>query len=143
VCGNGIREHGEECDGGPLCTASCHQYLSSCCQGAGACENAPVFSLLGYLHDYCAARLGGAAGVAGDVCGADGQCADIPLEPVHVCCQLAGSCTDTAGPAFNPVATTSQLYYFLYYCNGGAGLGSGPYIVVNASCGPGGLCTPQ
>jgi hypothetical protein len=143
ICGNGIRDHSEECDGGALCTADCHQGLSSCCQGSNACVGAPVFSLLGYLYQYCSAQLGGATPVAGSGCQADGQCADLPIEPVHLCCQYATGCSDNVPPASNPGSSIGQLYYFLYYCNGGAGLGSGPFEVVNATCGPNGTCIPQ
>jgi hypothetical protein len=137
VCGNGIRESGEECDGGALCSPTCHQNLASCCQGAGACTDAPVFSTLYYLSLYCSGQLGGSQPDAGLVCQPDGGCADLPVDPVPVCCQTPLGCGDGSA------ASTSQLYFFLYYCNQGAGLGSGPYMVVNATCGAAGLCVPQ
>lgn len=143
VCGNGVREHGEECDGGALCTADCRQSLQSCCQSANVCSEGPVFSLIYYLYGWCQGIFPDAQPVPGQVCGADGQCADLPIEPVHLCCQLATSCNDDVLGAHNPASSTSELYYFLYYCNGGAGLGTGPSMVVNASCGSGGTCVPE
>jgi cysteine-rich repeat protein len=36
VCGNGVVEAGEDCDGGPMCTASC-RFVASLC-GTGILE---------------------------------------------------------------------------------------------------------
>ncbi len=137
VCGNGIRESGEQCDGGPACTASCQQMLPSCCAQTGSCVSAPLFSLQYYLMQYCLAVSPGSMPVPGGMCLADGSCASRSVDPVPVCCQQASSCFDDT-----PAVSTGELWFDNYYCNGGIGIGAGPYIVVNGACGPGGICVP-
>jgi hypothetical protein len=137
VCGNGIRESGEQCDGGVGCTSDCRQGLFSCCQGAGQCIAAPVFSLQFYLFQYCGSFLGGSQPWAGQMCQPDGTCADAAIEPVPVCCQLdPTTCQQGSG-----VSSIAGLWYAQYGCLGGSGIGGGRYIVINGTCGDDGVCT--
>jgi hypothetical protein len=135
VCGNGIRESGEECDGGPACTG-CQQSLPSCCAQPTSCIDAPLFSLQFYLMNYCSVFSPGSTPVPGGLCTPDGTCASRPIDPVPVCCQQATACYDGTS------MSTADLWFFNYSCNSGAGIGMGPYIVVNATCGAGGTCVP-
>lgn len=137
TCGNGIRDTGEECDGGPACTTDCRQDLPSCCVQTHTCISAPLFSLIFNLMSYCAAMSPGSTALPGGVCASDGTCASQPVDPVPVCCQQAAACL--GGIA----SSTQQLWYAQYDCNLGAGIGNGPYIVVNAVCGADGLCVRQ
>jgi hypothetical protein len=132
VCGNGIREPGEQCDGGPLCTAACSQTLPSCCLFADHCTSAPTFSLAGYLATYCGIS-GGVTPIPGGLCADDGSCAPVGVAAVPTCCQLAGSCYDGSA------ASTDGLWRFLNYCTG-AYHGT---MHIGAGCGVDGVCQPQ
>lgn len=137
TCGNGIVEPGEDCDGGALCSPQCRQGTTSCCQGSGTCISAPSFSLQYYLLQYCMAVGSGSQPVPGAVCHADGTCGDEPIAPVPVCCQQASTCFQQSA------SSVVQLWYDQYYCNSGAGLGNGPYIIANATCGADGVCVHE
>jgi hypothetical protein len=134
TCGNGIREPGEECDGGALCTAECRQGMASCCQGAGQCIAAPAFSLQYYLMQYCS---GYGTPVAGQVCRVDGSCADEGIDPVPVCCQEETTCYQQSA------SSVAQLWYDQYYCLAGSGIGGPRHIVINGTCGGDGSCVPN
>jgi hypothetical protein len=137
VCGNGVRETGEQCDGGAGCTTDCHQGMFSCCQGAGQCIAAPVFSLQFYLFQWCGSFLPGSSPYAGYMCGDDGTCTDAPIDPIPICCQREGECYDEMR------STGSGTWYAQYNCLSGSGIGGGRHIVVNATCGANGTCVPQ
>jgi hypothetical protein len=133
ACGNGIREVGEQCDGGPACTEDCTQTIANCCAGAGVCLAAPPFSLAGVLWQYCGGALPGSTPVPGAVCQADGSCAVLPLDPIPVCCQGTGTCFEGAADS------TSALWAFHSSCQGALqGI-----TVPTASCSVSGACVPQ
>jgi hypothetical protein len=137
ICGNGIVEHGEQCDSGAGCSPDCHQGIFSCCQSENQCIAAPIFSLQFYLLQYCQSFAPGSTPRAGEVCGEDGACADHPIDPVPVCCQEDdGVCHDDI------VSTVAGVWFAQYYCLSGSGIGSGRYIVVNADCNHG-TCVPR
>jgi hypothetical protein len=77
VCGNGIVELGENCDGGPLCDESCRFAVPSCCRTATGCFDATTGSCPPELGE----RIGGA------VCEVSGQCAAQAIPPTELCCQ--------------------------------------------------------
>jgi hypothetical protein len=133
VCGNGVREPGEQCDGGPACTASCTQTIPNCCQSVGACIAAPGFSLHNDVMLYCSFQAPGSTVEAGAVCQADGSCAYLPINPIPMCCQFAGTCTQGAA------ASTADLWNFHNACQGG-NVGT---TVPTATCGTSGSCLPQ
>lgn len=70
---------------------------------------------------------------AGSVCQADGSCAVLPIAPIPMCCQLAGSCTQGAA------ASTADLWNFHNGCQGTM-FGT---TVPTATCGANGSCVPQ
>ena len=85
---------------------------------------------------YCSAVSYGSQPWVGQVCHDDGTCGDEAIEPVPVCCQ------QTATTCFQQSASpVAQVWYDQYYCLAGAGIGGGPYIVVNGTCGADGVCT--
>jgi hypothetical protein len=133
VCGNGLREPGEQCDGGALCTAGCVQTIPSCCLFVDHCAAAPTFSLAGNLAMYCGALSGGVTPIAGGLCAADRSCAPVAIATVPQCCQLTGSCYDGSA------SSTAGLWSFLNGCTG-AQLGT---VVIGSACGSDGLCHPQ
>jgi len=139
LCGNGVREYGEECDGGPLCTAECTQRVSSCCDTADACLDAPAYTLSTNLIRHCQSQAGlSSVPMSGLTCGPDGDCIDLPIEPTPVCCQLtATTCSD------HGVRTSLHELYIGYHdCSANAGLDSSK-VRLNAVCGAGGVCVPQ
>jgi hypothetical protein len=142
-CGNGVVELGEQCDGGPLCDASCQVNLPRCCAWTvvpGVCTDASDFS--------CTPEMGIA--VAGKVCvpvGAPcpvgaldctpGTCQALALATVTVCCQAAErSCTESAA------TDTAALAMALFDCPldpiGGVGNRK-----LGHRCGPRGRCVPD
>lgn len=133
VCGNGIREPGEQCDGGPACTSSCVQNVPNCCASVATCIAAPGFSLLNTLTNYCAFTAPGSTAVPGAICQPDGSCAVEPIGPGPVCCQETGSCFE------GTFASTEDLWNFHNLC---MGLPRGT-TVPTAVCDPGGACVPQ
>jgi hypothetical protein len=134
-CGNGVRELGEQCDGGPLCSSTCVQGMTSCCQGENQCLAAPAFSLLGYLYMYCGA-LPPPDPRAGALCSDTGECVDVTIDPVPTCCQTTPT-TCTQGEASSIVA----LWQSFYHCLQGSGDFSRSRF--NAICSPAGTCISQ
>jgi hypothetical protein len=142
VCGNGIVETGEACDGGPFCGPTCFAAIPACCippdqvgPGSevlpGQCTDAPGFSLAGNIMLYCGSAFPSAVGLGGYVCRPDGSCSPDPIEPpMPVCCQRSGSCEDTLA------TTTRELWGFHNLCQG-------PMTGITepgATCGPLGTC---
>jgi hypothetical protein len=141
VCGNGIREVGEECDGGAYCSATCTLLglAPGCCVGGstGGCADASGWSLNYYMYSYCLS-LGGATNIVGGVCSA-GTCSVLPLaSPVPLCC---ASNTDGTCSHDGTAAGTADLWHFFNYCEG---ITMRTYHTVPAAvCGPAGVCVPQ
>src|SRR5262245_42454757 len=131
VCGNGIVEPGESCDGSPFCTSSCFLDIPSCCVAANQCVDAPGFSLISLILQYCGGALPGFTNiVTGGVCAADGSCSEQPIAPLHVCCQRNGACEDAT------VSDTGALYDFHAACQGPQ---TGT-TTLGAVCAPSGSC---
>jgi hypothetical protein len=139
TCGDGVREYGEECDGGPLCTAECKQQLSACCDTADACLDAPAFTLFTPIIQYCQSHAGpSAVPMSGLTCGPDGDCIDLPIVPAPVCCQL----TDTTCSDEGVRTSLRDLYIGRQSCVAKTGLDV-TKAKLNAYCGGEGLCVPQ
>jgi hypothetical protein len=102
VCGNGVRESGEQCDGIPECSPTCTLpplAAVSCCPGEGTCATTPAFSLNYYVYSYCTG-FGFPGYVTGGVCDeVAGSCA-VPVfsQPISACCEVATGCSDSAVP---------------------------------------------
>ena len=135
-CGNGVREVGEPCDGGAYCTSECTFPSASpgCCQGETSCRPADGFVLYFSLYSYCGpVGLPDAQTPApGGICSAAGTCDVPPIEPVPLCCQLAGTCSAETS------TNTSDLWSFRNVCIGALG----GTVVHAATCGAGGTCEP-
>lgn len=114
VCGNGVKEAGEACDGGPFCAPNCVANITSCCVVPGQCVTTPGFSLFVNLIGYCNGVLppGTFQVIGGGVCQADASCTTEPLAPLSICCQLPDSCNDAV------VSDTGTLWSFHNVCQG-------------------------
>src|SRR5262249_9349650 len=117
ACGNGIREVGEQCDGGNLCTSTCTLtgIAFGCCEfpddHVPACLAADGFSLNFNMYSFCLSK-GSSQNVVGGICGASGNCEIVNVDPVPLCCQAPGSCSDdTANDSFG-------LWWFYNHCEG-------------------------
>lgn len=143
VCGNGVIEPGEMCDGEPFCTSRCTVDLYACCDlpdsdmctvgctpiGMScylACgQNNPV--LIGEKPVYTAPCPQFPDQPIGQ-----GTCQGSSIAPTNVCCPLdAGGCTTT------PATTTEELQTAVLDCVFMQGLGR----VVVGSC-VSGTCVP-
>jgi hypothetical protein len=120
VCGNGVIDPGEMCDGEPFCTPMCEVEVYTCCQVPNAPECTGVCSPVGMSCLACAPNtmhLGshpqwtGPCPGAGDRAGT-GTCAPPdPVGPLSVCCSLVGGgCWETA------VTTTAELQSAVILC---------------------------
>lgn len=139
VCGNGVREVGEHCDGGNLCTGTCTlQGISyGCCtfSDGSACVAANGFSLNFNMYQFCLSR-GASANVPGAICNATGGCEVQAVDPVPLCCQHPdGTCQGTVANS------TAGLWYWYNGCEGASFFSS--HTVVAASCSSSGTCTPS
>jgi len=140
ICGNGIRDVGEQCDGGAYCTASCYllSLAPGCCQGGiPGCADASGFSLDFNMHQFCLSR-GYATNVSGGVCSQAGTCDILPLlQSVPLCCE---SNTDGTCSHDGIVSDTFGLWWFFNHCEG---ITNRTYHTVPAAtCGPAGTCVP-
>ena len=141
-CGNGIKEFGEACDGGPFCGPTCFADIPACCVPQdqigpdGLSPSRPVHGCPRILagrqhHAVLRGNLPLGAGFGGYVCRADGSCSPDPIDPpISVCCQRSGSCKDGF------VSDTRELWGFHNGCQGPMTGTTAP----GASCGPLGLC---
>lgn len=132
VCGNGILEPGERCDGSPFCTAECFIDIPSCCSAPDQCIDAPSFSLLSSIFTYCTTNFPQWTEVVpGGVCRPDGSCSREPIAPLAVCCQRAGTCEGAT------VTETGDLYNFFSACQAP----QDGTLRLGAACTPAGTCT--
>jgi len=116
ICGNGITEPGESCDGGPFCDASCVANITSCCFVPGQCATLPNFSLLATLQGICSTTFepfGSGQVIGGGVCQTDGSCMIESISPLSACCQRFAGCDDAV------VSDTGALWSFHNLCQGG------------------------
>jgi hypothetical protein len=138
VCGNGVHERGEWCDGGPACNETCTHPLTGCCAYQGQCISAPYFSLYGYFVQYCGSLLNNAATIGpGYMCGAGGTCDDVAIDPMPMCCQVTN---DTCMGSIE--TSLGGLWSARHNCIGIAGFDF-TRTHYNATCTAGGTCTPQ
>jgi hypothetical protein len=138
VCGNGVHERGEWCDGGPACDQTCTHPLTGCCDYQGQCIAAPYFSLYGYFVQYCGSLLNTAAHIGpGFMCDAGGVCADVTIDPMPMCCQVTDdTCMGTIETSLG------GLWSARHNCIGIAGFDF-TRTHYNATCTVGGTCTPR
>src|SRR5262249_36363905 len=135
VCGNGIRDVGEQCDGGAYCTATCTlpSIAPGCCQdGRPGCQDASGFVLNFDMMQFCQSQ-GWTTNVPGGVCSQAGTCDILPLQPVPFCCE----------PGLNPCfsatpSSTADIWHFVNGCTGP----SVSHTTPAATCGPAGTCVP-
>jgi hypothetical protein len=122
VCGNGVREPGEPCDGGPACSAECVQHFPACCSAPMMCRAWDDITLVNTLRELC----GASTPIIGGICAADGSCSTQPIDPVPVCCEpmLSSDCYEET------VTSTDDLWSFRNGCVG-ARLGT---VTVAAHC---------
>ena len=140
VCGDGIREVGEPCDGGAYCSASCTlpSLAPGCCQdgSTAGCADASGWSLDYYMYNYCISH-GWTTNVDGGVCSQAGTCDILPLQPVPLCCE---SNTDGTCSHDGTVSNTGALWWFFNHCEG---ITNRTYHTVPAAtCDPAGTCVP-
>jgi hypothetical protein len=110
VCGNGIIEGNERCDGGPYCDG-CFSQPPVCCQGAGVCREAPSFILYFNVIQFCNPD----DPRPGEVCQPDGSCDVETFPSTPICCETAAGCN--GGTADN----TFGLWSFRNQCEGAQG----------------------
>jgi hypothetical protein len=139
VCGNGVREVGEHCDGGNECNPDCALpgLAYGCCVHPDghvpACLDAGGFSLDYNMHQYCLAQ-GATTNIAGGICTGSG-CEIQSIDPVPLCCQHPGNTCVSA------VATsTAGLWHWYNGCEGASFFSS--HSVIAATC-VNGTCTPS
>jgi hypothetical protein len=140
VCGDGIREVCEQCDGGVYCSATCTlpSLAPGCCRDGSTpgCADASGFSLDFDMYQYCVLILGYTTAVNGGVCSQAGTCDILPLQPVPLCCEsnIDGTCSNDG-----IVSDTGQLWRFVNNCEG---MFLNRHTVPAATCGPAGTCVP-
>ena len=133
---NGVRDPGEQCDGGPICTANCRLTTNGpgCCRRSSTneCRTASGY-LFNTLYNQCQGALFGSTAVQGAVCQDDGTCDVVPFPMGPMCCQQLTSCYH--GNAID----TYQLWNFhrdCFYFN------SGRSTVMPGTC-QGTTCVPE
>jgi hypothetical protein len=154
VCGNGIVEAGEMCDGQPECGADCKLHVPWCCSVDMSCAGAALTIDFSGLEDTKVCFIDGAfRGQWGAICVPSdpsscspdplvtcGSCQPAPSQPtLTVCCQAGSSCTQET------VSTGDALAGFGWSCLVAQvvnGVGPGSQVVLG-TCGGDGHCVPQ
>jgi len=152
VCGNGIVEYPEWCDGESFCASNCTIVRYACCQfatGSGGCsKDVPAFTLFANQYGVCGTYGGtfemGLTAPAGSACTdppsnvsglTEGACVEPPplAAPINLCCQ------DRYAPVCGDVSTASNsaITQFIWSC----AYRNYPDIpIVRGTCGGDGLC---
>ncbi len=146
VCGNGIVETGEACDGGDFCSPGCTLEVdtsSACCllPGGGVGPDSCVgdFPFGSACFSVGGAKFIGATCVTTpDPCPSPGTCPGTcdmgeTYPETSFCCSGAVSCFDDTASNF---AELSSLAFFCAIDTGGSG------SLINGTCGGAGLCIP-
>jgi len=154
VCGNGIVEQPEWCDGESFCESNCTIYRYACCEYAtsgGACSaDVAAYTLFAYQYSECGnyggtfmlgkAAPSGAAACADPPSGpsyavGDGACVEPPPlpTPIDLCCQYSNPyCMGTGSTTDNDAITG-----FIWNC----AYSNYPNIpIVRGTCGGDGNC---
>jgi hypothetical protein len=156
VCGNGVIEPGEWCDGDEFCASNCAIERVACCSIAtpsGTCSaDVPAFTLFAQQATVCDPSAGGTFRL-GLVAAAGAACPDAPggpgipasssvgdcvtppplTAPASICCQdTATSCSDITTTSREVVTTFVWSCLYTHYPN---------YPVVAGTC-SGGRCVP-
>jgi hypothetical protein len=150
VCGNGVVEQGEECDGQVFCATSCEINLTACCEfddpkKAGATVCGITDGTDSAVFHNCA-QLGAVRAGRGQVCMASdgsgmvmageglvrGSCQEVPIPATSICCESRGQCSQETETTQGGVMTR------LWDC---AVMGGPPAVV--GKCNAEGHCAPD
>ena len=161
VCGNGVIERYEECDGESFCTSNCRIHRDACCQYGTddtACSVAvPPFILHVYQYQFCGQFGGtfmtGAVQTSTDACPNPppnagptyaGACGAPPpfAAPVTVCCRHNAMDGVGTGCHDDTVADLGALARFYEFCAYSFNTPDTPATTVVGTCGSDGHCVP-
>jgi hypothetical protein len=116
VCGNGIVESPEWCDGESFCDSNCTIHRYACCEfatGGGACSaDVPAYTLFAYQNGVCG-NYGGTFRL-GKIQATGGACADPPSGPPYS--SEAGACAEPP-PLAAPISLCCQSQSTGPYCS--------------------------